>query len=83
MRFPRKLWIPHGHIISGFPTGVENLEGSSKFDGGLSQYIDGIAWGLKTVFLNLGKIIWMYLSGVHLILKLQAVGLQASNFTKN
>ena len=32
-------------VVAGFPTGVENMGGSSKFDGrGLSQYM-GEHWG--------------------------------------
>ena len=72
------------HIFnsSGFPTGVANIRGggSSKFDGGrgvgLSQNMGG-AWGeLKTSSKNTSE-------GVYLIVKLSAISLQASKFTKN
>ena len=70
------------HIFNsaGFPTGVANMGeeqarpigGSSpKFDGG------GEAWGeLKMSSKNICE-------GVHLIVKLSALSLQASKFTKN
>ena len=74
--------------MTGFPTGVANTEGlrppplgwggwqvkgggSSKFDGG------GGAWGeLKMLSKNTSE-------GVHLIVKLPPMTLQASEFTKN
>ena len=67
---------------AGFPTGVANMgstgESSSKFDvggGGLSQNMAG-AWGkLKMLSKNTCE-------GVHLIVKLPAISLQASKFTK-
>ena len=60
-----------------FPTGVQNMGGSSKFDGeGLSQYMGG-AWGVKILLKNT-------CGGVHLIVKLLAtLSLQACKFTKN
>ena len=64
--------------MPGFPTGVENMMaggeggGSSKFDGwGLSQNMSGV---LKMLSKN---------EGVHLIVKLPAISLQAFKFTKN
>ena len=69
--FLKLLW-------SGFPTGVEDMGGSSKFDGGggggLSQYMGG--GGLKMLSKNTCE-------GLHLILKLSAISLQACKFTKN
>ena len=66
-------------LQAGFPTGVANMEGgSSKFDGGggSSQNMGG-AWGeLKTLSKNTCE-------GVHLIVELPAISLQASKFTKN
>ena len=60
----------------GFPAGVENMGGSSKFDGeGLSQYMGG-AWGVKILLKNT-------CGGVHFIVKLLAISLQACKFTKN
>ena len=57
----------------GFPTGVENMGDSSKFDGeSLSQYMGGLKILLKNTC-----------GGVHLIVKLQAISLQACKFTKN
>ena len=54
---------------SGFPIGVANM-------GGLSQNMGG-AWGeLKMLPKNTYE-------GVHLIVKLPAINLQASKFTKN
>ena len=56
--------------------GIPIMGGSSKFDGGrLSQYMGG-AWGLKILPKNTCE-------GVHLIVKLPALSLQASKFTKN
>ena len=50
---------------------------SSKFDGqGLSQYMGG-AWGRMKILLK------STCGGVHLIVKLSAISLQAWNFTKN
>ena len=63
---------------AGFSKGVANMGGdSSKFDGGdLSQNM-GVAWGeLKMLVKNTCE-------GVHLIVKLPAISLQASKFTKN
>ena len=64
-------------LYAGFPAGVENMGGSSKFDGGyLSQYVGGAWKGLKMLLKNTCE-------GVHLIVKLPAISLQASKFTKN
>ena len=57
--------------ISGFPTGVANM-----VEGGLSQNMDGAWWKLKMLLKNTCE-------GVHSIVKLLAVSLQASKFTKN
>ena len=70
------------HSTSGFPTGVENMGGGSStlqnLMGGLSQHL-GEAWGgggLKMLSKNAFE-------GVHLIVKLPAISLQACKFTKN
>ena len=70
--------ILNGFSRSGFPTGVEDMKGGSlNFDGrGSSQYMEG-AWGrLKMLSKNTCE-------GVHLIVKLPAVSLQACKFTEN
>ena len=63
---------------AGFPTGVENIEGgsSSKFDGGLRSIHGGIMGELKMLSKNTCH-------GVHLIVKLPAISLQACSFIKN
>ena len=77
---------------AGFSTGVENMKGggglclplpplgrgSSKFDGGgdLSPYMGRARGGLKMLLKNTCE-------GVHLIIKLPAISLQACKFTKN
>ena len=63
--------------IAGFPTGTENMGGAlQNLMGGLSQFM-GEAWGtLKTLSRNTCE-------GVHLLVKLPAISLQASKFTKN
>ena len=61
-----------------FPTGVENMGALQNLmggGGGLSQYMGG-AWGLKTLLKNTCE-------GVYLLVKLPAISLQASKFTKN
>ena len=56
-------------LYAGFPAGVENMGGSSKFDGGyLSQYVGGAWKGLKMLLKNTCE-------GVHLIVKLPAISL--------
>ena len=63
------------HIFNsaGFPTGVANMGRSSKFEGRASVK----TWGeLKMPSKNTCE-------GVHLIVKLPAISLQASKFTKN
>ena len=64
--------------ITRFPTGVENMGGSpSKFDGGGLKSIHGGSMGvLKILSKNTCE-------GVHLIVKLPAIRLQAYKFTKN
>ena len=67
-------------FTSGFPKGVENRGGGGSLkihgDGGLSQYMRG-AWGeLKMLSKDTCE-------GVHLIVKLPAISLQACKFTKN
>ena len=60
----------------GFPTGVANMALQNLMRGGLSQNIRG-AWGeLKMLLKNTCE-------GSHLIVKLPAISLQASKFTKN
>ena len=55
----------------GFPTGVENMGGSSKFDGGGGlKSIKGEHRGLKMLPKNTFE-------GVHLIVELPAISLQA------
>ena len=51
---------------SGFPTGVENMGGSSKFDGGLKSLHEGSMGELKMLSKNT-------YDGVHLIVKLPAI----------
>ena len=71
--------------LPGFPTGVENMGwrggGSSKFDGGrrlesIHEGRMGGGGGLKTLLKNTCE-------GVHLLVKLLAISLQACKFTKN
>ena len=67
---------------SGFPTDVENMGGALQnlMGGGgagdLSQYMGEHGGGLKILSKNTFK-------GVHLIVKLPAISLQACKFTKN
>ena len=67
--------------LTGFPTGVENMGGSLKFDGsgggrGRLKSIHGVSMeGLKTLLKNTCE-------GVYLLVKLPAINLQASKFTK-
>ena len=75
-----KLKTYYHQQTTGFPTGAENMVGgSSKFDGGgYSQYMGG-AWGwggLKMLLKNTFQ-------GVPLLVKLLAISLQTSKFTKN
>ena len=61
-----------------FPTGVENMGGmgdSSKFNEGLSQYMGG-AWAGVKMLKNTCE-------GLHLLVMLLAISLQAYKFTKN
>ena len=66
---------------AGFPTGVANIGGGGGlclkiYEGSLSQNMGG-AWGeLKMLSKNT-------CGGVHLIVKLLAISLQAFKFTKN
>ena len=62
----------------GFPQVLRTWGGgSSKLDGvGLSQYLGGAWRGLKMLSKNTQE-------GVHLIVKLPAISLQAGKFTKN
>ena len=75
-------------VHTGFPTGVENVSlgalqvsiggGSSKFDrGGLRQYMGG-ACGARLKMLSNNTC-----EGIHLMVKLPAIGLQACKCTKN
>ena len=65
-------------FITGFPTGVENMGGALQnlMRGSLSQYM-GEAWG------GLKMLLKSTCEGVHLIVKLPAISLQACKFTKN
>ena len=67
-------------LLTGFPTGVENMGGLCLiFDGeggSLSQYMVGAWGGLKMLTKNTCE-------RVHLIVKLQAISLKACRFTKN
>ena len=62
----------------GFPTGVANMGGALQnlMGGGLSQNIGGAGGELKMLLKNTCE-------GSHLIVKLPAISLQASKFTKN
>ena len=67
-----------GHII-GFPTGVENMrEALQNLMGGgeVESIHKGSMWGLKMLLENTCE-------GVHLLVKLPAVSLQACKFTIN
>ena len=70
---------------SGFPTGVENMGGAPQnlmgvrgVGGGLSQNMErgGGMGELKMLLKNTSE-------GVHLIVKLEAISLQAPKFSKN
>ena len=68
--------LPPPQQTQGFPQVLRTWGGSSKFDGeGLSQYMGG-AWGVKILLKNT-------CGGVHFIVKLLAISLQACKFTKN
>ena len=59
-----------------FPAGVENIGGAlQNLMGGLSQYVGGACEGLKILSKNTCE-------GIHLIVKLPAISLQACKFTK-
>ena len=59
--------------FAGFPTGAENMGGGGG--GGLQKFMGG-GGGLKMVLKNACK-------GVHLLVKLPLLSLQACKFTKN
>ena len=61
---------------SGFPTGVVNMGGSSKFYGGLKSLHEWSMGELKMMSKNT-------YDEVHLIVKLLAISLQACKFTTN
>ena len=64
-------------LTRGFPTGVENIWGLFKiWWEGLSQYMGGAWGGLKMLSKNT-------CDGVHLIVKLLVISLQACTFIKN
>ena len=70
--------LNHIFNLAGFPTDVANMWGTPQdlMRGALSQNMGG-AWGeLKMPLKN-------FCEGVHLIVKLSAISLQASKFTKN
>ena len=88
LRFwPGFLWARHFDmqpLLAGFPTGVESMGGSSKFD-----WVGGDGWvntwrhgGLKTTSLNLGKTFEKYLWRSSFV-KVAGYNLQVCNFTKN
>ena len=74
-------------VQAGFPTSIENMGGGGSAPptggrafqnlmGGLSQYMGEYEGGLKMLSKNTCE-------GVHLIVKLPAIILQACKFTKN
>ena len=62
-------------VVSGFPTGVENMGGTVPPHGG-GEGLNQCMGGLKMLLKNTCE-------GVYLILKLPAKSLQACKFTKN
>ena len=68
----------HQHSEAGFPTGVANMGGAPQnlMGEGLSQNMGGARGELKMLSKNACE-------GVHLIVKLPAISLQACKFTKN
>ena len=74
--------IPHspGFLIPGFPRGIENMgRGSSQFDGRLESIHGGGGGGLG----RLKMLLKNTCEGVHLLVNLAALSLQACKFTKN
>ena len=63
-------------VIQGFSQVLQTWGGSSKFDGGLKPKHGGSMGEFKILLKNTCK-------GVHLIVKLPAISLEASKFTKN